>query len=120
MHMRTQRRTTILLGGLLSLAVAACSPSRPDAASSTAAAAGGVGAGVTSTPVQQVAKFDYGTQYSAQTGQLQWSNAATGVPMATAEYACGGQTVAIDSTAGFHAEQAGSCPDGKPFYKYTW
>ena len=124
--MRTPRSITIPLTGLLILAMAACTPSRNDAASSEQAAAGSgagvpVSTGVTATPVQQIAKFDFGTQHSAQSGQLQWSNAGMGVPAATPEYACNGAlTVAIDSTAEFRAEPAGTCPDGKPFYKFTW
>jgi len=124
--MRTQRGIIILLNGLFVLGIAACSPSRTDTGSSDAAAVGAgavvpASAGVTATPVQQVAKFDFGTQHSAQGGQLQWSHAATGVPTATPEYACDGAlAVAIDSTAEFQAEVAGTCPDGKPFYKFTW
>jgi hypothetical protein len=124
--MRTHGSLSILFGSLLILPLTACSPTRTDSASTGADAVGaGAGApvvtGVTSTPVAQVAKFDFGTQHSAQGGQLQWSHAASGVPEATPEYACSGElTVAIDSTEGFQTEPAGTCPDGKPFYKFTW
>jgi len=122
--MHTHRGTTILFSGLFTLVVAACKPGAPDAAGGGEAGSGAgvpVTAGVTATPVAQVAKFDYGTQHSAQGGQIQWSNSGAGVPSDSPEYACSAtQTVAIDATPGFQAEQAGTCPDGKPFYKFTW
>jgi hypothetical protein len=122
--MPTHRSTTILLNGLLTLAIASCKPSAPDAAGGDAGGTGAgvpASAGVTATPMAQVAKFDYGTQHTASGGVLQWSNTAIGVPEATPEYACSAEhTVAVDSTAEFKAEQAGTCPDGKPFYRYTW
>lgn len=102
---------------------AACAPKgeRAEADKGSGAGVPADAAGVTATPVAQVAKVDYGTQHSTQGGQLLWTNAATGVPAATAEYACSTEhTVAIDAAPNFTAEPAGSCPDGKQFYKYTW
>lgn len=106
------------------LAMAACTP-KPDAAGGEGAAAGtGAGvptAGVTATPVAQVAKFDYGTQPQSQGGQLLWQNASVGVPSATPEYACSTEhTVSIDSSVSFKSEPAGKCPDGRDFYKLSW
>jgi hypothetical protein len=121
--MRAPWLPTLAVTGLVLLVFPGCSP-RAESASAkegTGAGAAATTSGVTSAPVAQMAKFDYGTQQEAQPGQLLWHNAATGAPAATPEYACNtDHVVAIDSTASFQSEEAGKCPDGHAYYKFTW
>lgn len=122
--METLHRKPLAVACLLTLMITACAPKADSAGGAESGSGAGVpaeAAGITATPMPPMAKFDYGTQHSVQGGQLQWTNAATGAPAATAEYACSTEhAVAIDSAAAFKAEPAGSCPDGKQFYKFSW
>ncbi len=118
--MDTTRRT-FAFACVCALVTVACAPKAEPAGGAEAGSGAGVPAGLTAAQLPPVPKFDYGTQHSAEGGQLQWTNAAIGVPAATAEYACSREhTVAIDAQPGFSAEPAGTCPDGKQFYKFTW